>query len=454
MNMIRRLALAVLLLMAQVVAQSLPRDGRPLGTALGMPSRGKAMISIEEGGLVKVTQWRGTSRGRVVFQTGAQVVGGYDAIGATELDGIVVAGRSGTAGIVEHWVLSQGAWAKSSEFMLPAADFAGVAFDGQSGQLYLLDCVNNAVFKASWQPSMSLQLVALSVLCTQLDLPLLSDSKNLFLEIANPSEVPGISVGQPMLVDLQSGANFRGGVLIRDVAQQVTFDGCILNRYGASMAAVVDEASAASGDSFVAVFASKGVPFDVVDDTGAILGSGVGATDGGPVSVTLSQPLVFGHRYGARVQGATWVSTFTCVHRHGFPEPFSHGVSMSRIAISPGSYYSGNQDFSVSSSLRRIGTNWDGHDYFGAMTLGLETTPIVPFDNGNGLNSILAADYWVGALGFIRDGERSGFVRMKFPIPGSPSVEGLTLLGQFIVFEETGFRLSEIIGFKIQPAQQ
>jgi hypothetical protein len=64
----------------------------------------------------------------------------------------------------------------------------------------------------------------------------------------------------------------------------------------------------------------------------------------------------------------------------------------------------------------------------------------------------LVTEFWVGALGYVAENTMSGQVSMLFPIANNPSLEGIVLLGQFVVFDVTGFRLSEVVGCKIQAA--
>jgi hypothetical protein len=208
-----------------------------------------------------------------------------------------------------------------------------------------------------------------------------------------------------------------------------------------------------AGDSSILVAARASQSFEVVDSLDAVIGSGVGTPQVGDVLTQLSQPLVAGERYTARVIGQSFGTTFVPIHRNGFPEQFNDGSKLSRIVIAPEDCRAGNAQFSISSSIVRPGVWGPARTYFGAMTLGLSDTPIVPFDNGQGMNELLVATYWVGALGQIGLNAMQGYVEMGFPIPAGPAWEGIVMHGQFIVFDDSVFRLSEVVGWKIFSAQ-
>jgi hypothetical protein len=88
-------------------------------------------------------------------------------------------------------------------------------------------------------------------------------------------------------------------------------------------------------------------------------------------------------------------------------------------------------------------------NYAGVIAIGFGDYPVIPFDNGQGLNEVLVTEFWFGVEGRIEENAYRGYVRMNFPIASNPAFVGLDLLAQFGVFDGAGFRLSEVIGIKL-----
>ncbi|MCA3716872.1 MAG: hypothetical protein IM674_01330 [Brevundimonas sp.] len=416
-----------------------------------MPTRAQAFIDVRPTGSVSIFAWRDSQAQRVELQTQVQAVGAYEAIGASSLDGILVSGRDGTGGRLEYWAKQSGTWALNSILSLAGADFSGVAYDGTS--LFVLDCASKTILRGLWNPASPVDLIQLSVFATQTELPQLANAGEWFLEIAPLGSLPGASSPELVLMHEFQSTYSRKGISVREVLGQIQSSPTVRNLMPVVVGAVADETSAWDGGLTLDVHVSPNTSFVVENEQLMTIATGVGGARAGLVQVALSEPLEIGKRYAVRVYGAAQSNDFVCMRRHGFPEVFSHGVSMSRIRLTPQEYRSGNLLFGIKCGLFRTSNDMGEHDYFGGMLLGLQEFPIIPFDNGSGLNSLLVTEFWVGALGRIADGAPTGLLSMTFPLVGNPSLEGIVILGQFVALEESGFRLSEVVGFKVQPPQ-
>lgn len=450
MNSFAMILTFVVALCSTVVGQG--RIPRHLSNALGMPTYGGASISATPSGSVKlwVTGSQGTEQ--VSFATGISAVGAYEALGSTSLSGLLFVGQDSTGGRVEHWAPSgtPGTWSVQSTVSIPGLDLVGVAFDGT--RLFVLDCVNKSVLQSSWNGTTSLAALSWTVYATQVEVPQLAAAEDQYLLAVGPSSVPGLTAAGIMLTDLFQTAEAKAGILVRDGSSGVLAEPCFVSRFGTPEGAVVDESTAFHGGTSVMVHASPGVVFEIVNGQSAVIGSGTGASDGSAVQVSLTEALVVGSTYQVKPVGSQAVAEFVCLQRYGFPENFSDGAQLTRIRLNPVEYRVGNLDFSMRTGIQRSFTAGPRVEYVGGCLLGLEGMPIVPIDNGSGLNQVLLTEFWIGALGWVAENAMTGQVSMLFPIANDPALEGLVLLGQFVVFDVTGFRLSEVVGFKIQAA--
>ena len=447
MHRLTTLALVAILSAAPVCQDRISRD---ISSALGLPTRGAASIVVSSAGSVRLR----IGADLISFETDVSEVGAYEALGTTSLSGILIAGRSSAGGRIEHWAASStpGVWEIRSTLVMPGLDFVGLAFDGT--RLFVLDCANQSILQAPWDGAGSLSALPWSTYVTQAEVPQLAGADDQYIVSVHPSSTPGITSGGIMLTDVYQTPETQSGILLRDGPGGILSEPCFVSRFGTPQGAVVDDATAFDGGTSIMVYATPGVTFQIVNAQDAVIGSGVGAADGSPVAVALSEPLVVGETYRALTSGTQTVAEFVCLQRHGFPESFTDGAELDRIRLSPFEYHVGNAEFSMSARVHRSQPAGPRVDYLGGCLLALEGAPIVPVDNGSGINQTLITEFWVGALGHLAENAVSGQVSMEFPIANDPSLEGIVLLAQFVVFDVSGFRLSEVVGCKIQAALQ
>jgi hypothetical protein len=442
------LLLCPAILTAVLSAQARPSRSLTGGWGDGL-TLGSAMIVAESSG-IRVTGPTPTGeRVSAVLSTAIEILGAYDVIGGPTLTGLVVAGATSQGGRVESWALNGTNWSMTSSLNVPGTDFTGVARVGP--YLYLLDRVSRTVLRALWTPQENLASTSLEVYITQVDLPALSDASLLLmygLEAGEAQALPGPGLFLFSLFELNLT---KWGHLVRDTVNGLAIDGFVYSRHPGVNGVVAIEEQIKAGDSMVMVSTNGPQSFEIVSQEGNVIGAATGPLQGGAVQTMLSEPLELGKRYTARLAGDATGATFVPLQRVGFPEQFADGSALQRVTIAPADYRVNNAEFSISAQVVRPGCLGPQQSYFGAMTLGLADTPIAPFDNGQGINELLLASYWVGALGEMRLNAKYGYVKMTFPIPNDPTWVGLVILGQFIVFDSAGFRLSEIVGFKILP---
>jgi hypothetical protein len=375
-------------------------------------------------------------------------LGAYEVIGSQSLAGLVVAGRKASAGRLEHWTNTGSGWVMTSAMTVPGADFTGVAMLGPC--LYVLDCVSNSILFGVWDPTASLGALNLGIYTTATEFTYLQESRTLLMYSLKPADIPTLAVPGLFLFTQFETLVSKGGKLLTDGASGLTMQEFVYAPLPVIEGAVVVEGSAKAGDAVVTVAAKAQRAFEILNSFGAVIGSGAGSPQGDDVQVPLAESLVLGGSYTVRVIGQPWGSPFVALQRSGFPEQFDDGTQFERITAVPTDYSVGNAGFGFTVPVLRPAFAGPQRTYFGAMTLGLARTPIAPFNNGQGINELLLASYWVGAIGEIGLNARQGHVRMNFGIPSDPSWHGLVLLGQFIVFDNTGFRLSEVVGWQIQ----
>lgn len=437
------------------VATAQQRPGRHLGAGWdGGVTRGDAIIAVGADGFVDVGLSTPSGYQQGGFQTGITSVGGYEAVGNAALEGLVIAGRdSSSAGRVEHWGYSSvSGWTLQSSLSVAGADFSGVAQVGPA--LFLLDCVTRSILSGAWDSQSALSAVSLDVYATPSEVAALAQADALLMYGLNPGHVVSLPGAGVFLCSMLETQLIKTGTLIRDGSMGLVVEPFVFSSMRCPDGVVAVESSAKSGDITLTVLTNGPQSFEVVSELGAVIGQGTGLPYGGEVQVSLSEPLALGRKYGVRLAGSLSGSLFVCVQRNGFPEVLEGGFLLHRPTLGHDECHVGNQVFSLAAEVSRPPFVEAQVFYFGAMTLGLSGTPIVPYDNGQGMNELLVADYWVGALGGIEAHAKNGFISMSFPIPANPAWEGVVLFGQFIVLEPSGFRLGEVTGLKIQQAPQ
>lgn len=444
---IARLLACLALMSFGIPAQTRAGRGLTGGWEDGL-TRGSSIIIAEASGAIRVSNPGASGYATAQFQTGISALGAYEALGTNVVDGLLVAGRDSSGGRVEHWASTSNGWVLNSAVTIPGADFTGVAVVGPS--VFLLDCVTSTILTGLWDPQAQLGTTSLSVLATATEVPVLTGANRLLmygLETGEAVNLPGPGV---FLFSLLETNMTKGGTLVRGMSGSLTVETFIYAPFAGVTGVVARGDIAKAGDTTLLVKANGAINFEVVDGSSTVLGSAVGSVTGGETLVTLSQPLEVGQIYTARVVGQSAGESFRCVERYGFPEQFSDASQLRRIQAS--GYRVGNAQFAIRSDVLRPSYSGPDRIYYGAMILGLGGSPILPFDNGQGLNQILDSAYWVGALGSIGLDEKRGSVKMSFPIPADPAWEGVVLRGQFVIFDDVGIRLSEVVGMKVQPS--
>lgn len=442
------LRLAALLLVASAVsAQS--RPSRALSSDMAHCStRGVDNVFVDASGWVSVATPVAGALSTSSFQSGVTNVGGYEVHGSTRVEGILVAGSTGSNGRVEYWTQAAvgQAWVLNSQYTLANADFGGIAHDGM--RLFLLDAPSSTILVAYWAPGNSVATLQPTFYCGQQLAPELALSvaaEMMWLPAGSCSFLPGPGLFVSSSLFLSDA---RFGHLLRDSANGITSESFHFSARPGLSTPVVDEASAREGDATLSVYAANSVPFTVKNGSGQDIGNSSASPVDGMVQVTLSESLVAGQRYEVHSQSGG-VSSFTCVQRYGFPEAFASGESLDRMRPRPEQYHLGNANFAFECGIKRSQIGGAAKSYIGVLIAGFDYHPIIPFDNGQGVNQLLVSEYWFGAEGYIDAGATRGMVTLSLPIPSEPSLEGTLLLAQFGVVDGQGSVLSEVIGFKL-----
>jgi hypothetical protein len=202
------------------------------------------------------------------------------------------------------------------------------------------------------------------------------------------------------------------------------------------------------GATSVQGWAPAGSQLQVGDvSTGTVIGVGT-ALAGGRATISLTQPLILGHRYSAMVGGQVPPPerAITCVCRHGYSEVFSDGTQIRDMYYQLGSQIGLN--FTLEVGLHNDDPPVGGMLYSGAMLIGFRVggvDPIVSYGN----NVLLASGLYVPARGMVSDINGWGLTFASIPIPNDPGLVGLIFLAQFAMEDGASYRLSQVYGSTI-----
>jgi len=437
-----------------VLAQG-PRVGQWDDTARSEKFIGIDFASVDPAGVVLVRA-KGANAGVWTLQTGVSVCGGLTTLGSTITDGFVVVGRNSSGGgIAEHWSYnpSTGVWSVSSAYVLPGADFSAVTHDGV--RLYLLDCVSNTILRAPWVATQPLWGGTFTVWAGVTEAPLLVNAQNVSLMALSQANAPGLSA--PGIFLVEDGRLLELpilGVLLTDGLGGVTASSYVYGEFQDLLDPVIVYDGLVDGASSVTVAATASDLVQILNAQGAVIGSGAAPAGGGKFTIPVSAPIQVGEVYAARSSVGTRVNGSRAVRRHGFPEGFFAGESLTRISLDPSSYHVGNGAFTIYCNIERpMGGPAVG--YSGLIVVGFGGDPVVAFDNGQGINAALLSQFWFGVTGHIDAHAAHGYVKMSLPVPNDPGLEGLVMLAQFAIADPitSQLRLSEVIGYKLQAPQ-
>jgi hypothetical protein len=379
------------------------------------------------------------------FSTGVAVPGGVVAIGTPHIEHLLVVGRDPLGGKVEHWSRSStGAWILTSARAFPTCDFTGV--DMAAGSIYLLDSISGCVLRGPWDVSIGLDALDLAVWITPTSAPPLADAGILSIAYLDHSKVRSLPASGLFLWRYFDPSTVRAGWLLTDALGVSQCTPAFWDRVPGLQGPLVDEQSAPAGSTSVRVLVSGAQDVEVIDDAGTVMGAVSSISGQSSVFVSLSAPLMAGRTYGVRAVGATFSRDFVCFERFGFPEPFSGGTRLDRTPLDPVTYRVGNAGFRAECPISRVGSSSAGENYIGILIVGCSVHQVVPFDNGQGTNALLASDYWLGATGGISADRWRGHVGMRLPIPNNVNLVGMTLRTQFAIHDGQWFRLSEVVG--------
>lgn len=426
------------------------REGRELSSRVLGKTIGKDHVAFDRQGKAYVRS-KTLHAGDWTWQTGVVAPGGIETLGPYSTCGFLVAGRSSTgAGIAEHWAFNSGSgiWELASSLNIPASDFSGVAFDGTN--LYLLDCVTNTILRGVWTVSQSLSATPFTVWVGVSEVPLLLRARSVSAWAVDLTNLPGVAAPGIFLVgDDQVDFPFNGVFVYQSTSGPSSLS-YMLGTSSVLTYPVILDTGLVDGDSIVTVAATPLTSVEVLNAQGVVVGSGTSPSVGGEFGVPISQVIHVGELFSVRSAGSARLCAARAIRRHGFPEQFMTGESLTRMTMSPATYNLGNTAFRLYCDVERpLG----GPEicYSGLVIVGFGSDPVVPFDNGQGVNQALVSQYWFGVSGYIGENLRRGFVEIGMPIPSDPGLEGLVLLTQFVVGDSLsgGFRLSEVIGFKL-----
>lgn len=349
--------------------------------------------------------------------------------------------------MVEHWKYQTQAnsWSLVSSYCLPGADFSSVAYG--DGGLYLVECVSKVILRGAWDGASPLASVVFSPLVFEAELSILGSAGSLEIYWLKGTGVPGVSGPGLFVVPSEQLQQPLYGSMVSDVGGQVSVASFCYRTHLPMTSPVVPDGGAVDGASTIKVAGSGSQSVEVVDDAGGVMGVGLAPPNGGEFEVPLSAPLQLGRVYGVREPGSVTSSPVRAERRLGFPETFSTSESLTGVQTLPDSYHVGNAGFGFYVDIEREPGVSPAKAFVGVIVIGYESDPIVPFDNGQGLNVVLISQYWFGALGFLGQNSQRGVVRWGLPIPNNPELAGIEMRAQFgMVDSDGGFRLSDAIG--------
>lgn len=438
------------LILASVLPAQTQGQRIPLGTAdEDIVSRTPDCFTVNREGRVRI---RRPGENAHVIYAGVPIPGQTVPIGHQHITDFVIVGGDNANGIIEHWTIgATSTWALASSATFASEDFSAVAFDGN--HLFVLACESKQVWRAPWTPSSSVDGLTWTAWVTESDIPDLAEPDMLhmhYLEGAISADIP--SDGLFLFNSYQSPSSVRTGWHATDASGSLQVNRAFWDRWPALPGPIADEASANAGDTTLLVHVSGQQNVEVLDGSGMIIGSASSVADDSQLTVPLSSTLTVGAEYTVRLAGASTGATFTCIERHGYPETFIDGVKLGARPPTTASYHINNPDFSVSVPATRDASlgNAPALLYVGIVIVGLTNDAVVPYDNGQGTNQLLDSLYWIGALGGIRENANTGHISLGIPLANDPALVDVVFKTQFAIHDGAAFRLSEVIGGKVQ----
>lgn len=421
-------------LQTAVVAQG--RPGRAVGShSNNHPADEVSRIRVGEAGQVSIVSRVASRPVRWVFQTGVTAVGSYCLVGPDISDGVIVSGRCDRGGVLEHWLLSEdGQWECASRFEDSEADFAGVAVGGQ--WIYVLDCKSQSIRRAKWLGSGGLSRVQLVDCWTAGDMPVLAQATSLFLRWIPDGQLPDVDGDALLLIRWWEQDHPVYCHLINLKLPSQYARSYVLGGDGdAGAGFVVADRKAVVGGSFtMAVVASSGLRFEVVEEAGVVIGGGVGRGDGRSQEVQLSRKLELGRFYHVRETGADSGDRFQCV-RMGASMELPDGAIV--VAVDMRMRHIGHdQDLTEGSFLLRLKLGIGqaiGRDYVGCVLLGVGGGDCAPSRIGQDWGLGMEPLGYVVVIGGVSGVTSVGSLGASWRVPVSLELHGRHLLGQCLI---------------------
>lgn len=416
---------ALLVLSSAVLAQRPPRLVTTQGCAWS--GAGSSRWTTDgDGELIFVNQK--TLDARTAFSA-PDAPGGVHALSQDEA---LICGTAAGSGVIQRWTYANGVLSLVEQRSDSGMDFVGIVYDASLGFLYALDAVGLRLCKAAWNSQASLSTVHWIPIATASNFPEIADAANFTL---TPSGASGTirMVRYPKIRELQ-------GIMI-DVASEPPMATPLAVATGHNAYAI--PAVSSEGGTSVWVKAPTGVHFDVVKlSSRSVIGTGIGQGVHSPVTTNLSEALVLGQSYAARVLGQVTPTEFSfeCVRRYGASETLSDGTSMTpffyQLGAVSGSVF--NIELALSNPLSRP----TSRTYNGYLLAGFRASndPVVPL----GSNYVLNPAFIVPAQGGIVANANSGSISIDVPVPSG--LEGLVFLVQYVVEDGSNLRLSQVYG--------
>jgi len=307
-------------------------------------------------------------------------------------------------------------------------NFTGVAVAG--GAVYLLDAAAGALLSGGWDGARALAGVGLSVV---------ADATTPNFPKAGDCTLTTLGDGSVAVVPLPVGGGVRVVPGIVGRARLVPLAGS----RGHDAYAV--PARASHGDVTLPVVALTDTVFEIVRIGSGVIGVGVGTGIDTEVSVVLSEPLVVGEQYVARVVGQPTPTeyAFECVRRYGPSEALSKGARRRPFFCLAGAPSGSALHVRLAMERPRRASATECVDLLVGFRFGGE--PVLPLPGGR---SLLGASSSLPLSGWVAAKATQGGITASVPIPAG--IADFVCLVQGVIRDGDRLRCSAIYGAEIR----
>ncbi len=385
-------------------------------------------------------------------------------LGSQDVDCFLVFGRDSSGnGRIEHWTRSPSidppqAPSLSSALSSPGKDYVSGCYDPSLARLYVFEATTKTIQKASWDGIAPIPATGWSTLVADTALPELADPQHTIIHYDDQVLLSRyVSIGRHILNEVTGIKLIDDRVTPPSVTTLANTQWPLPNHF-----LLAESVKEGASSVVVRVKAGETDTFQLYDVAlQQMLGSATapGPTVGFDLAITSSQPLVLGRRYWVKRQseplGTYW--GVPCYARYGSPETTNNGIEIHGVAHTPDPCVARSYLplFAVTTGNAALADSDGSVAIDGVISIALRDTagndPVIQIGGTTVLNGIL----FIPASGLIPHvgadlTEHSTLVHGgAVAIPNDNSLIGAVILHQGLVFANSQYYFSDIVGAMI-----